>query len=98
MLLETLDGLAIPESKSLNPTPSTRNPKPLTPNQMLLATLDGLGDGQARTNMLKALSDVRPTHLLGPSSSVSLCGPPSVDPSLKPATLSPEPETLNPEP
>lgn len=33
--------------------------------KMLLATLDSLGDGAARQNMLHALSDVRPTHLLG---------------------------------
>jgi len=32
--------------------------------KMLLATLDSLGDGAARQNMLHALSDVRPTHLL----------------------------------
>merc|ERR1711937_717557 len=30
----------------------------------LLAMLDALGDGKARQNMLSALSDVRPTHLL----------------------------------
>ena len=32
--------------------------------KLLLAALDGVGDGAARTNMLRALSDVRPTHLL----------------------------------
>ena len=32
--------------------------------KMLLATLEGLGDGSARRNMLRSLSDVRPTHLL----------------------------------
>jgi hypothetical protein len=31
---------------------------------MMLAALDGLGDGSARKNMLRAISDVRPTHLL----------------------------------
>lgn len=32
--------------------------------KLLLATLDSFGDGHARRNMLSALSDVRPTHLL----------------------------------
>ena len=32
--------------------------------KMMLAALDGLGDGSARKNMLRAISDVRPTHLL----------------------------------
>jgi len=32
--------------------------------KLLLATLDSVGDGQARRNMLTALGDVRPTHLL----------------------------------
>jgi tRNA 2-thiocytidine biosynthesis protein TtcA len=32
--------------------------------KMLLATLDAVGDGNARKNMLSALADVRPTHLL----------------------------------
>jgi tRNA 2-thiocytidine biosynthesis protein TtcA len=45
--------------------------------KMLLATLDSLGDGAARQNMLHALSDVRPTHLLGarPSSALLLFAP-----------------------
>ena len=32
--------------------------------KLLLSALDGLGDGKARANMLTALADVRPTHLL----------------------------------
>ena len=32
--------------------------------KMLLAALDGVGDGMARRNMLTALTDIRPTHLL----------------------------------
>ena len=32
--------------------------------KLLLAALDGVGDGAARANMLRALTDVRPTHLL----------------------------------
>ena len=32
--------------------------------KFLLGALDGMGDGEARSNMLRALSDVRPTHLL----------------------------------
>ena len=32
--------------------------------KLLLAALDTLGDGQARRNMLSALADIRPTHLL----------------------------------
>ena len=32
--------------------------------KVVLSALDGMGDGQARRNMLSALADVRPTHLL----------------------------------
>ena len=32
--------------------------------KVLLSALDGMGDGHARKNMLSALADVRPTHLL----------------------------------
>ena len=32
--------------------------------KLLLAALDGVGDGTARVNMLNALSSIRPTHLL----------------------------------
>lgn len=32
--------------------------------KLMLSALDGMGDGAARTNMLRSLTDVRPTHLL----------------------------------